>query len=159
MTASVNVDAGIKEYLGRVRKLYGSVREWALGIEGDVQFRETEIELNEEFTGPYRVPSLEVVRGAGPDLRLMPRGIYMLGGRGRVRVQSRLGSEMIVWVEEGGPGIAFQVAAGGRVQESTGRPMFPGVPEGWAWVDDAGRQLVHLDRDVFVEKIVGRLSS
>ena len=157
MAPSVNV-AGINEYLGRLRQLYESVREWMLDAEPDVQFRETETELNEEWTGPYRAPSLVMVRGAGFDLRFMPQGLYMLGGRGRVDVRSRLGSEMIMWVEEGGPAIASWVSDEGRLEESTGRPMFPGVPEGWAWVDDSRRQLLHLDRGVFVEEIVRRLS-
>ena len=65
---------------------------------------------------------------------------------------------MLVWVEKGGPALAFSVSVGGDVVESTGRQMYPDVLEGCAWLDGDKRRLLHLDKNVFQSNVLKGLS-
>src|SRR5437016_9153408 len=92
--------------------------------EPDVKFvRASLVQIEEELTGPYAVPSLEVSIPTKTDIRLVPKGIYLIGAKGRVDARSRLGTEILVWVEEGGPALRMAVA-GDDVAPVT-RPVFP----------------------------------
>lgn len=150
------VAANVQTYLERVGQLYAAVREWLGHLEPDAQFLETEVELVEAATGPYKARTLEIARKGKPAIRLVPRGRYMVGAEGRVDVRSRLGRETLVWVHAGGPAVGFRVTTGqpDQFEELRGRPMFPGVPEGWAWSDDERGRLVHVDADVFRDQIL-----
>lgn len=56
-----------------------------------------------------------------------------------------------MWVRSGGPAIGFKFSRGAdeAPDELSGRSMFPGIAEGWAWSDEDRGQLVHLDLPVF----------
>ena len=157
MASTATRNGTIREYLKRVEELYGSVRDWMSDRPG-IKFLRGETRLNEQYSGPYKARVLKVAQAGGPAFTFVPKGAYSIGDRGQVDVEGPLGSESLVWVEEGAPGIAFRELADGRIESLRGRPMFPGVPEGWAWVDSARRRLVHLDRDVFLKDVIGSLS-
>jgi len=158
MASATTISEPVTEYLERVRELYADIREW-MSEEPGVTFSEDEkTRLNEEYTGPYKAPILKVARKQRPFLTFVPKGAYVVGAMGRVEALGPLGSETLVWVEEGGPAIAFRQSAGGDVEVLHGRPLFPGVSQGWAWVDNSRRRLVHLDRKVFLSKVVRALS-
>ena len=145
----------VRRYASRLRELYDQVKQWIAESEPDARFSESAVQQNEEISGPYTVASLEVGRKAGPALRFVPRGMYMIGAQGRVDVKSRLGSETLVWVAAGGPAIHFRITVGGVTEpEVAGRPLFPDVEEGWAWVDPGRRRLLHLDGEVFRTQIL-----
>ena len=148
----------ISEYLERVDTLFAQAAQWLRAIEPADQFRRTSVQIVEESTGPYNAHIFEVSRGDAAALRLVPRGRYMLGASGRVDIRSRLGSEMLVWVAAGGPAIGFKVNIGAPVTEVRGRPIYTDVLEGWAWVDQDRRALVHLTRELFQTDLLGGLS-
>ena len=58
---------------------------------------------------------------------------------------------------EGGPSIGFRFSRGVPAEQVRGRALFPGVEEGWAWVDEGRRTLLHLDRRTFDEHVLGSI--
>jgi hypothetical protein len=161
MAVQTVATANVQSYLQRVDQLYSDVRNWMTALEPNAQFSETQIELVEEATGRYQAKSLEIARPGRPALRLIPRGRYMVGAEGSVDVRSRLGREILVWVRAGGPAVGFRFSAGSgdAPEELSGRPMFPGIAEGWAWSDEDRGELQHLDQDVFRSHIVNNIGT
>jgi hypothetical protein len=161
MPAQTVAIANVQTYLQRVDHLYADVRSWITALEPNAQFSEAEIELAEEATGPYKAKSLEIARPGRPALRVIPRGRYMIGSEGRVDVRSRLGREILVWVRAGGPAVGFRVSPGSgeAPEELSGRPMFPGIAEGWAWADEDRGELLHLDLAVFRDRILNSIGN
>lgn len=156
MATQTIAQANVQTYLQRVDQLYADVRNWMTALEANVQFSETELEIAEQATGAYKAKTLEIARPGRLALRLIPQGRYMLGAEGRVDVRSALGSEILVWVRAGGPALGFRFTPGSgeAPEELYGRPMFPGVAEGWAWSDDERLGLLHLDATVFRDHIL-----
>jgi hypothetical protein len=156
MAASTIAIANVQSYLQRVHQLYADVRSWMAMLEPNAQFSEGEIEIAEEATGAYKATTLEIARPGRSTLRLIPRGRYMLGAEGMVDIRSPLGNEEFVWVRAGGPALGFRYSPGNgaELEELLGDPMFPGVAEGWAWVNDDCRELLHLDLAVFRDRIL-----
>jgi hypothetical protein len=156
MAAQAVANANVPIYLQRVDQLYAEVRNWFTALEPDAQFFETEIELDEEATGPYKAKRLDIARPGRLALRMIPRGRYMIGAEGRVDVCSQLGDEIFVWVRAGGPAVGFIFSRenGEAPEELSGRPMFPGIAEGWAWSDEHRGALLHLDLSVFRDRIL-----
>jgi hypothetical protein len=159
MTTQAVANANVQSYLQRLAQLYDDVRSWMCAFEPSSQFSETDIELLEEATGRYTARMLEIARLGRPAIQLVPRGRYMLGGEGRVDVKSRLGREILVWIRAGGPEVAFRFSAGSgeAPEELSGRPMFPGIAEGWAWSDEDRGELLHLDQAVFRDRILSSI--
>ena len=157
MVTRVNVEADVADYRRRLDELHDSVRTWFTSVEPAARFSEREIELEEQLAGRYAAKVLAVDCGPGARWQFIPRGAYMVGARGRVDVRGPLGTGILVWVEEGGPALAFREVTRGHVEESRGRHIFPNVAEGWAWVDNDRRELRHLDRDAFLATVVESL--
>ena len=161
MAAQAVTVANVQAYLQRIDQLYAAVRNWMTALEPDASFSETATELVEEATGRYKAKSLEVARKGRPALRLIPRGRYMVGAEGRVDVRSRLGREILVWVRSGGPALGFRFSpgTGEAPDELSGRAMFPGIAEGWAWADEDRGELQHLDPAVFRDRILSSIGT
>jgi hypothetical protein len=161
MAPQAVANANVHTYLQRVDQLYADVRNWITAMEPNAQVFETEIELVEEATGPYKAKNLEIARPGRPALRLIPHGRYMVGAEGRVDVRSRLGQEILVWVRAGGPAVGFKFSrgTGEAPEELSGRLMFPGIAEGWAWSDEHRGELLHLDLSVFRDRILSSIGN
>jgi hypothetical protein len=161
MGAQALATANVQAYLQRVRQLYDDVSNWMTTLETNSKFSETEIELSEEATGPYKATILEIARPGRPAIQLVPRGRYMVGAEGRVDVQSGLGREILVWVQAGGPAVGFRFSPGSgeAPEELSGDAMFPGIVEGWAWSDEDRRELLHLDLAVFRDRILNSIGN
>ena len=161
MAAQAVAKANVDAYLRRVDQLYADVRNWMTALEPNVKFFETDTELNEEATGPYDAKCLEIARPGRQALRLIPRGRYMIGAEGLVDVRSRLGQEILVWIRAGGPALGFKFSpgTGEAPDELSGRSMFPGIAEGWAWSNEDRGELLHLDLSVFRDRILSSLGN
>jgi hypothetical protein len=141
--------ADLATYLARVELLYGDVQRWLSDLEPQDRITRSSVDLTELWTGPYQAPGLTVERPGSFVVQLVPRGRYTLGASGWVDVRSALGSEMLVWVGDGGAGDGYRFGSGFGGGEVDGEPVYPGVAEGWAWADQSHLDLVHLDRGVF----------
>lgn len=149
--------AEIDQYQRHLGELYGDVRLWVASRYPNAAFSQTRADLSEEATGVYQVQSLDVAISGLPPIRFVPRGIFMVGAHGRVDVRSRLGREILVWVESGGPALHFDTRLGGEA-EHVSQPLFPNISGGWAWSDSRRNQIQHLDEDIFWTRLFGPLT-
>ena len=78
-------------------------------------------------------------------------------GRGWVDVTSRLGWEMLHWVEGDGPYPQGSGTPQDEREMMVGRPIYPGVPQGWVWPDRHLNRLLPLTEQVFWDRVMGRL--
>jgi hypothetical protein len=154
MLTATRINEEVSAYHARLDRLYQDVRRWITERRQDAGFSQTQVELAEESTGVYQVQSLEVSFPDLPAVRFVPRGIFMVGARGRVDVRSRLGREVLVWVEAGGPVLKITEIRGEEPEMEIGRPVFPNVAEGWAWTDDRHRQIMSLNSNVFWDQVL-----
>ena len=74
--------------------------------------------------------------------------------RGRADARSRLGTQVLVWAQAGGPTLRIAVSDDDNEIETSTRPVFAGVPEGWAWTDNRKGKLVHLTEQVFIDHVL-----
>jgi len=135
MLTAVRAQQEIDDYRHRVDTLYGNVRDWIVARVPGAVFHATRVEMNEEATGPYELESLDVSLPGLPAVRFVPRGIFMVGARGRVDVRSRLGRQTLVWLEAGGPALTTAVDPDQETETVISRPLFPNAAAGWSWSD------------------------
>jgi len=158
MPNTADIKEEINQYLSRLSDLYASVTAWVRAAEPGAQFTRPRVELAEELTGQYSVESLEIARPGKIAVRLIPRGIFMVGAHGRVDARSRLGREILVWIERGGAHIHIQADEGGKMLEHVMHPLYSEVEEGWAWENEQALSLLHLTEEVFRDNVLARLS-
>jgi len=158
MPGTIERSEEVATYRSRLDDLYGRVRTWIRSRQRDASFSETVVELAEEATGPYKAKSLEIARPGKPSIRLVPRGIFMVGAHGRVDARSRLGREMLVWVEKGGPHVEIEESPGDVPWGRVIQPVYPVVEEGWVWCDEEQGRILPLTEEVFWTRVVPPLS-
>lgn len=157
-TVPSNATAEIALYERRLDQLYDLVQKAARSIDPAANVvRTSMVQIDEQLTGLYSVPSLELSMSGKPGIRLVPKGIYNIGARGRVDARSRLGTQVLVWVEDGGPPLTTSFGDGNGVGESSTRPIFTGVRQGWAWSDNRHLSLTHLTDKVFIDHVLPEL--
>lgn len=157
-TTPRNPAVEIALYEQRLNDLYNLVEAAIKSVEPAASFvRSTPVQIDEQLTGPYTVTSLEVAIPGKPAIRFVPKGIYNIGARGRVDARSRLGTEVLAWVEEGGQALKTNGREADSEIESATRPVFPGVPEGWAWMDNQHVELVALTEQTFLDRVLPEL--
>ena len=144
----------VTEFLARVEQLYADVGQWLPAA----RFGRSVVHLNEMATGPYDAPVLEVTRPDAGPLRFVPRARYMLDGCGMVDLESNLGSEFLFWAMPGMPAVGHRFPDGAPPYEVFGKPLRPGLPQGWAWADSTHLDVLHLDREVFLNRLLEWLS-
>jgi len=155
MSAVLEVNPDVERYVARLQSLYSSVENWLRQRDPDATFTVGEVELNERRTQRYVAPELTVRLAGRPEIRLIPKGIFMVGAQGRVDVQSELGREILVWVADDGAG--FPSGISGDPPPFTW-PIYPDVPSGWAWSDADRNRLLHLTAEVFWDQVVVSLT-
>jgi hypothetical protein len=158
MLTADQIHAEVDRYRRHLVELYDEVRRWVANRYPTASFGHSGVDLSEEATGVYQVQSLDVSLPGLPALRFVPRGIFMVGAHGRVDVRSRLGREVLVWLEPGGPAIRFSTRSGDEAERVISRSLFPNISEGWAWSDYKRNEAKHLDEDVFWNRLLGPLT-
>jgi hypothetical protein len=158
MLTAIRINEELVDYRNRVDSLYKDLRGWIAERRPDAVFTTTDVELSEETTGAYKLQSLEVSLSGLPAVRFVPRGIFMVGAHGRVDVWSRLGREVLVWVESGGPHLEITENVGNEPESVISRPLFKNVAEGWAWSDPRHGQILALSAEVLWDRILRRLT-
>jgi hypothetical protein len=158
MLTAVRAQQEIDDYRHRVDALYDNLRAWIVARVPGAVFRQTTVQMNEEATGPYELESLDVTLPGFPAVRFVPRGIFMVGARGRVDVRSRLGRQALVWLEAGGPALTAAVNPDQETEMVISRPLFPNADEGWAWSDPKRTEVQPLSSDVLWDHILTPLT-
>lgn len=153
-------DDEIELYRRRVAALYELVSKAVIEAEPSASVRRGPVvHLDEQLTGPYSVETLEVAIPGMPEIRLIPRGIYFIGARGSVDARSTLGRQHLVWVESEDDVPDTSAYNGDADIEIATRPVFPNVPEGWAWADERGVRLMPLTDRVFLDHVLPELAA
>ncbi len=158
MLTGTKITEEVDGYRHRVEGLYDDVRGWISERRPEASFAQTQVELAEEATGVYKLQSLDVSLPGLPAVRFVPRGIFMVGAHGRVDVRSRLGREVLVWVEAGGPVLTIAESAGREPEAEISRPLFRNVAEGWAWSDSKRSQVQALSPEILWDRVFGPLT-
>ena len=158
MLTVTRINEEVNAYRGRVDGLYKDIQHWTAERRPDAAFSETPVELSEEPTGVYKLHSLDVSIPGRPAVRFVPRGIFMVGAHGRVDVRSRLGREVLVWVEAGGPVLEMNENFGKEPETEISRPLFSNVAEGWAWSDSSRSQILSLSSEVLWDRVLRPLT-
>lgn len=101
--ASTTVDpaALLSEWEKNLEELYATISEFmASYIDADtVRLEYEKIELNEEFSGPYRVRQMNLAIG-NSIITFKPIGTILIGAKGRVDVSGPLGKGRLVLMNE-----------------------------------------------------------
>lgn len=158
MLTAVRAQQEIDDYRHRVDVLYDDVRDWIVARAPGALFQRTPVRLNEEATGLYELESLDVNLPGFPAVRFVPRGIFMLGARGRVDVRSRLGRQALIWLEAGGPALTATVNPDQETEMVISRPLFPNAAEGWSWSDPKRTEVQPLSSDVLWDHVLTPLT-
>ena len=153
MLTAARITEEVDGYRRRVDELYAELMGWITERQPDALFHHTPVELSEEATGVYQLQSLEVVLPGLPLVRFIPRGMFLVGARGRVDVRSRLGREVLLWVEAGGQELSTETN-GDEIEQVIGRPIFRDVKEGWAWTDSRRGNVLSLGPEVLWDRIL-----
>ena len=144
-------------YQEKVRELYRQIGEAVRQhYPGAVVQSAPEVTIDEELTGPYSIEGLEIIMPDKSSIRLVPVGIYNIGARGRVDAHGPLSAEVLVWVQAGGPEIRSELKEKEDIIDAATRPVFPDVPEGWAWSDRDS--LIPLTREIISERLIPELT-
>jgi hypothetical protein len=158
MLTAVRAKEEIADYRHRVSALYDNVRAWIATRAPGAVFHRTRVQVNEEATGPYELESLDVSLPGLPAVRFVPRGIFMVGARGRVDVRSRLGHQPLVWLEAGGPVLTATLNPDQEAEMVISRPLFANAAEGWSWSDPKRTEVQPLSPDVLWDHILTPLT-
>ena len=73
----------------------------------------------------------------------------------------QLYADVQAWVSAFEPQDRFSRTEIELLEQHTGpveRPLYPGVPDGWAWADEARNRLVHLEPVVFRNAVLETMS-
>jgi hypothetical protein len=94
---SFDPEKELKHWLGQLNSLYSEVQKYLKDYisEGSISIRTENIELNEEFSGPYFAPRM-IIRIGLPEIRLEPIGTMLIGSKGRVDVIGRAGTSRLI---------------------------------------------------------------
>jgi hypothetical protein len=147
----------IREFKAHIDVLYNSVREWLDPT--NLVARRDSTHLNEEAVGRYEVPTLIISARGKHIAELRPVGLAIVGAKGRVDLIGTFDSIPLLYLLAGGGAITSTVSAGGKVLESSSRPLFHGVQRsGWYWIEDKQIGVARLlDRFLF-QKLLARAS-
>jgi hypothetical protein len=154
MLTTVRAREEIDDYCRRVDVLYGNVHDWIVARLPLTVFHRTPVQMNEEATGPYELESLEINLPGFTAVRFVPRGIFMVGARGRVDVRSRLGRQTLVWIEASSPAFMTMIDPGQETETVISRPLFRNTAEGWSWSDPKRTSVRPLNADVLWDQIL-----
>ncbi len=86
----------LKEWQGALKDLFQQLMEWLRPAEeAGLQIRTSTLKIHEELLGTYEAPSLELVFGS-IRVRIAPRARLVVGGAGRVEIESSRGNVALV---------------------------------------------------------------
>ena len=138
MEATITKEQLRDEYLERVESLYEIIKEWMNQADPSAGLSRDEVDVREQDIAPYQAPVLVIDRQDCNQVRLLPRGRWIIGAEGRVDMKSDLGTETLVYVTEGGPYMVIQVLSeSGLVLDDSMKPLAKDIiTEGWVYVQN-----------------------
>ncbi len=91
----------LDDWLARLNALYSQITVFLKGYidAGSITTEIGNIELDEEFSGPYVAPTMAIRIGLG-EIKLIPVGTMLIGSKGRVDVVGRAGTSRLILVNK-----------------------------------------------------------
>ncbi len=126
------IDNEITLYNNRIQELYSDVKKWLANYSDLLQCNEIGITRREEMSGDYQTKKLTILSGEDKVVELIPGGIWIIAAYGRLDLVGKSGSEVIVYLREGGP--HTQVTISGMSSPITSD--YESIKEGWHWIDN-----------------------
>lgn len=149
----------LDDWLARLNALYSQINEFLKDYidAGSITTEIGNIELNEEFSGPYVAPTMIIHIGL-QEIKLLPIGTMLVGAKGRVDVVGRAGTSRLLLVDKKATSPS-QFIAITIVDPKNPPPAKRTVPQPieWAW-KIAGRPptvvFVELNKESFLEMLL-----
>lgn len=146
-----------REYLAI---LYRDIEKYmaAYLAKGEATIEYRDVELNEEFSGPYAVPQMSL--SIGPSVILFrPIGTMLIGSKGRVDVQGPLGSARLVLIDRkvGKARELFRITISVPDEPAPAPGSQHDQPVEWAWklaTPAPNIRFTDLDEESFFEMIL-----
>ncbi len=163
-------------WLGKIDALYREVESWLAPYktsENNEKLLETvteSIKIHEERLGTYPVPTMRI-RISSEDVNLVPKGLVILGGLGRVDMTGPLGSVMIILNDTDQPPtvkttISTSTSETAHVSHPRDKPTGPSIEErmgnsGWYFVppDRRGTMLQQVTEESFTKMLISMVRS
>jgi len=125
----------IEVWLSRLNTLFSQINEFLrdyISAES-ISTKLEDIELNEEFSGPYIAPKM-IVRIGLEEVKLIPIGTMLIGSKGRVDVVGRAGTSRLILVNKHVTS-ATQLVSVTVIDPRKSTPAKRPVPQHieWAW--------------------------
>jgi hypothetical protein len=125
----------VADWVGRLNALFVQVNNFLdeYIAAGSISTKLEDIELNEEFSGPYIAPKM-IIRIGLDEIKLIPIGTMLIGSRGRVDVVGRAGTSRLLLVNKKAASAA-QLVSVTIVDQKTSVPAKAPAsqPIEWAW--------------------------
>lgn len=131
----MNAKQQLREWLDHLDDLYTQIRGFLNDYvdSGAASVSSRDIQLNEEFIGPYMAPELILAIGSSK-VTFTPVGTMLIGAKGRVDVQGPLGKARLVLIGKS------VTSARQLIKVTVGNPVnvpsassTPAEPLEWAW--------------------------
>lgn len=111
--AEVSRERKVLEWLKILNRLFSTLHEWVSEAEkqGLMTVTKSDTEIKEDSLGTYRAPVLTLSTGA-KSLRIRPVGRTIIGANGRVDIESKNGTYMLLYLTP--EDVWVQSAKGGK---------------------------------------------
>ena len=96
--AEVTRELKLREWLDILNRLFSQLQQWLSEAEkqGYITVTKGETEIKEESLGIYKAPVLTLATNRN-SLRVMPKGRTIIGANGRVDIESKVGTYMLLY--------------------------------------------------------------
>jgi hypothetical protein len=85
----------VGEWRGRLHQFYATVRQWLDQAQPPLFIEDVNVTLNEDRSGPYDVPGLDIRRGVR-FVRVRPVGTWVVGAQGRIDLEGETARVILV---------------------------------------------------------------
>jgi len=149
-----------KEWLRRLEELFAQVSEYLREYvdAGQITVSYRNIELNEEYVGPYTARAMAIAIGS-KTIVLEPIGTFLVGSKGRVDVVGPVarGRLMLLDSEMKSLSQLLHVSVGINAELPTLRPAKSPSDIRWVWrivPRPPGREVVEINKDTFLSLLL-----
>ncbi|MEA2104182.1 MAG: hypothetical protein U9P79_06040 [Candidatus Cloacimonadota bacterium] len=139
----------IEKFNFRLKHLYEEVSKWV--NEEGLCVKEIEKINLEEKSGKYKTKKLLILKDNTKIAQLNPIGIWIIGAKGRVDLESDISKQIFAYLSEDKPGTEMSRTAGEDTKTKAFKYNYKDTREGWHWIDDRiiGKTPL-IDKDVFL---------
>ena len=154
-----NIKKEIDWYNNETKNLAKSFSSWLEKDGHSVSVEKIDIKKNEEMSGNYDTVQYNFTIDNDLKFSLEPYGIWIVGARGRLDLKSKIGSEKLVYLSEGGLAIKTETKdLKNNIISSPTKKLYSGIDaEGWYILPDSPYDKPRKFDENIVEPLLERL--